>query len=94
MAFPHPKSRKHHYRKEDEPNSRGVIWYLVKRTINITDYRNADDDVNPANNRTFGGLFHDWAAIYFKVRANVNLKLKSSFPFDNSAQTLISSGAC
>src|SRR5215471_9694324 len=59
MAFPHPKSRKDHYRKEDKPNSGGVFWYFFKRTINITDYRNAKDDVNPAKNRTFGAFFHD-----------------------------------
>jgi hypothetical protein len=58
MAFPHPKSRKDNYRKEDIPNSGGVIWNFFKRTINITDYRNAKDDVNPAKNRTFGGIIH------------------------------------
>src|ERR1700747_2245505 len=59
MAFPHPQSRKDHYRDEDEPSRAGVIWNFVKRTINITDDRNAKDDVNPAKNRTFGGLFHE-----------------------------------
>jgi hypothetical protein len=59
MAFPHPKSRKEHDRKEDKPDSGGVIWNFFKRTINITEYRNAKDDVNPANSRTFGGIFHD-----------------------------------
>jgi len=58
MAFPHPKSRKENYRKEDIPNSRGVIWNLFKRAIYITDYRNTKDDVNPAKNGTFGGFFH------------------------------------
>src|SRR5258705_1629411 len=58
MAFPHPKSRKDHYRKEDKPNSGGVVWNFFKRTINVTDYRNANDDVNPAKNRTFGGIIH------------------------------------
>jgi hypothetical protein len=62
MAFPHPKSGKEHYRKEDKPNSGGVLWYFFKRTIDITDYRNANDDVNPAKNRTFGGYFHDWSS--------------------------------
>src|SRR5216684_4091122 len=59
MAFPHPKSRKDHYRYEDKPSSGGVVWDLFKRTINITDYRNGKDDVNPAKNRTFSGIFHD-----------------------------------
>ena len=59
MAFPHPKSRKEHYRNDDKPNTGGVFWNFFKRTINIPKYRNAEDDVNPAKNRTFGGLFHD-----------------------------------
>jgi hypothetical protein len=59
MALPHPKSRKDNDRKEDKPNKRGVVWKLFKRTINITDDRDAKDDVNPAKNRTLGGLFHD-----------------------------------
>jgi hypothetical protein len=57
MAFPHPKSRKQHYRKEDKPNTGGVLFNF--RTIDVTEYRNAADDVNPANDRTFGGIFHD-----------------------------------
>ena len=67
MAFPHPKSRKEHYRKEDKPNSGGVIWYFFKRTINIPDYRNAKDDVNPAENRTFGGVFHDQFVLHLSA---------------------------
>ena len=46
MAFPHPKSRKDNYRKEDKPNNRGVLWNFFKRTTNITEYRNAKDDVH------------------------------------------------
>lgn len=59
MAFPHPQSRKDHYRKEDKPSCGSVVWKFFKRTINITEYRNGEDDVNPAKNRTFGGIFHD-----------------------------------
>src|SRR5215472_8999461 len=58
MAFPHPKSRKDKDRNEDKPSSGGVVWNLVERTVNVTDYRNGQDDVNPANNRTFGGIKH------------------------------------
>jgi hypothetical protein len=50
MAFPHPESRKNKDRKEDKPNSGGVIWNLFERTVNITEYRNGKDDVNPAKN--------------------------------------------
>jgi hypothetical protein len=59
MAFPHPKSRKDHYRNEHKASRAGVVRNLLKRTINITEYRNGKDDVNPANNRTFRGLVHD-----------------------------------
>src|SRR5438552_2694156 len=37
-------------------NNRGVVWKFYKRTINITEYRNGKDEVNPAKNRTFGGI--------------------------------------
>src|SRR3989442_9483023 len=58
VAFPHPQSRKDHYRKEDKPSCGGVVWKFFKRTINIAEYRNAKDDVNPAKNRTLGGSIH------------------------------------
>src|SRR5436190_3886418 len=58
MAFPHPQSRKGNYRKGDKPNNGGVVWKLFEGTINVTDYRNAEDDVNRAENRTFGGVSH------------------------------------
>ena len=60
MAFPHPQSRKDNYRNGDKPNNGGVVWNFLKRTINITDYRNGTDDMNPAKNRTFDGVIHDW----------------------------------
>src|SRR5437660_6245803 len=58
MAFPHPKSRKDHYRNEDIPGSRCVVWNLVERTIDIANDRNGKDDVNPAKNRTLNTLAH------------------------------------
>jgi hypothetical protein len=60
MAFPHPKSRKGNYWNGDIPNNGSVVWKFLKRTINITDYRNGEDEVNPAKYGTFGGLFHGW----------------------------------
>jgi hypothetical protein len=60
MAFPHPQSRKDHYRKEDKPGCGGIVGEFFKRTINITEYRNTQDDVNPAKNPAFGTLVHDW----------------------------------
>src|SRR5262245_41198464 len=59
MAFPHPGSRKDHCRSEDKPNSGGVVWNFVKWTIDITEYQNAQDDVNPAKDRTLSPLVHD-----------------------------------
>ena len=56
--FPHPKSRKNKCRNENKPSSGGVVWDLFKRTINITDYRNAKNNMNPAKNRTFGRFTH------------------------------------
>src|SRR5262249_8137974 len=33
----------------------------------MTEYRNAKDDVNPAKNRTFGGIFHDEFVLYSRL---------------------------
>src|SRR5580658_3172139 len=62
VALPHPQSRKNKPRNEDKPSGGGVVWNLVKRAINVTEYRNAKDEVNPAKNRTcsnFGGGLGD-----------------------------------
>ena len=82
MALPHPKSRKNHYWKEDKPNSRSVVWNLFKRTVNVTDYRNGNDDVNPANNRTFSGFFHDWVVNLFYGESQCQLVVRANFPHD------------
>ena len=51
MAFPHPQSRKDHYGDDDKPSGGGVAGKLFKRTINVTEYRNTEGDVDPAKNR-------------------------------------------
>ena len=56
MAFPHPQSRKDHSRKEDKPSCRGIVRKFFKRTIDIAEYRNGKDDVNPAKNRGLEGM--------------------------------------
>src|SRR5258706_9853966 len=71
MAFPHPKSRKEHYRHEDKPSSRRVVWNLFERTINIAEYRNAKDDVNRAKDPTFGALVHDWLLHSFAIHLDL-----------------------
>ena len=58
MAFPHPQSRKDHYRDEDKPSGGGVVGKVFERTINITKYRNAKDEVDPSTNRTLSDFFH------------------------------------
>jgi len=40
----------------NKPNSGGVLLNFRNRTINLTEYRHAKDDVNPAKNRRFGGI--------------------------------------
>src|SRR2546423_1701601 len=52
----HPISRKNNYRREDKPSNSGVVWKFSKRTVNVTEYRNRNDKVNPAEYRTFGGV--------------------------------------
>jgi hypothetical protein len=59
MALPHPQSRKDHYRNEEKPSWRGVTENFLKRTVDVAEDRNGKDKVNPANNRTFGGVLHD-----------------------------------
>jgi hypothetical protein len=59
MAFPHPKSGNDHDWKEHKPGREGIAWKFLKRTIDIAQYRNAEDDVNRAEDRTFSGFFHD-----------------------------------
>src|ERR1044071_6848092 len=53
MALPHPKSRKDNYGNGHIPNNGGVVRKFLKGTINVTDYRNPKDNVNPAKDRTF-----------------------------------------
>jgi hypothetical protein len=60
MAFPHPKSGKRDYWNRDIPNNGSVVWKFLKWAINITDYRNGEDKVNPAKYGTFGCIFHGW----------------------------------
>src|ERR1700733_7213751 len=52
MAFPHPKSRDDNYRNEDLPNSRGVLGDFLERTIDISEDREAESDVNPAKDQS------------------------------------------
>src|SRR5215469_11476661 len=68
MALPHPQSGKEQYRKKEIPNTACVVLRIRRRIINVTDHRNATDDVNPAENRTLGGFFHDLSSIYWRYR--------------------------
>src|SRR5712671_3173489 len=52
----HPDPRKDNYRDEDKPNSARILLDFRWHAINVTEYRNGDDEVNPTKNRTFGGI--------------------------------------
>jgi hypothetical protein len=79
MSFPHPKSREEEYRKEDKSNSGSVLWNLLKRTIDIADDRNAEDDVNPAKNRTFDALVH--SIVSFDLMMNDDIAAANGGPW-------------
>src|SRR5579859_6353383 len=63
LAFPHPQSRKDHYRNEDKPSCGCVVWNFVKRTIDVTEYGNRKEDMNPAKNGTSDASVDDVACI-------------------------------
>src|SRR5208282_5280767 len=48
LAFPHPKPRKEQYRKKPIPDAVGVVVSIRRRIINVPEYRNTTEDVNPA----------------------------------------------
>jgi hypothetical protein len=63
MALPHPQSRKDHDRDEDKSSSRCVVWNFVKWTVNITEDRNAKNEVDPAKNGTRDASIDDVGCI-------------------------------
>jgi hypothetical protein len=68
MALPHPQTRKNKYGKEEKPNSGCVVGDVFKWTVNITKYWNAEHNMNPAKNRTFGGITHQHKPFLLKIR--------------------------
>jgi hypothetical protein len=84
MAFPHPNSRNDHDRKGDIPNHGSVVRQLLEWTIDITDYRNAKDDVNPAKNRTLGGISHDWFVVEKTQTMIADPYTKAQLPASNT----------
>jgi hypothetical protein len=70
MAFPHPEARKNHDGKKDKTSSGGILWKFVKRTVDITENRNANDDVNRAKNPTLVYVYaHDQVSFDAEVIA-------------------------
>lgn len=68
MTFPHPESRKDDYGEIDEPEVGKVLHGLRRRPINVTNERQGKDNVNPAKNRTLGGVLHGaWFALVLGV---------------------------
>src|SRR5262249_20425320 len=59
VAFPHPQSRKNNYRNGYKPKNRGILGNLFKRSINVTDYGDAEDDVHRSKNQMYGGVIHE-----------------------------------
>ena len=78
MAFPHQQSREDHEREEDITGGKCVQWNLVKRTVDISVYRDRNDDVNPAKNRTYGEICSH-GQVSFSIRELIE-------PCDNSFQ--------
>jgi hypothetical protein len=58
MTLPHPQAGKNKHRKKEETDQGGVLGNLFERAIHIAEDGNAQEDVNPANNRTCGGITH------------------------------------
>jgi hypothetical protein len=79
VAFPHPQSRKDHYRKEDKPSCGGIAWNLFKRTVNITEYRNAEEEMNPAKNPTLGRITHHLIPFHSEFAACIFPRVAPSF---------------
>src|SRR5215510_1309730 len=91
MAFPHPESRNDKRRNGDVPHNRSVVGKFLKRAVNITDYRNGKDDVNPARNparnRTFGGIIH-----LTHLLTSSNVLIIQSFSLENLRHIFFTSG--
>src|SRR5687768_16541639 len=83
LALPHPQSRQHQHGKEDVPGRCGVLRKVLERTVNVAGDRNGKDDVNPAEDRTFGGAVHGWVFNLFDWRRRCRAR-----------QTRAPSGAC
>lgn len=60
MAFPHPKSRKENHRKEDKPNSGGVLWHFCKRSMNIAEDRIENVCSLPSRPQCIRSSFQGW----------------------------------
>ena len=48
VTLPHPQSRKKNHREKEKPNGGSIVGNFFKRAVNVPDYRNAKDDVDPA----------------------------------------------
>jgi hypothetical protein len=70
MAFPHQDPREDHGGKVEVSEEMGIRLNLLRRTIDIADQGNAESNVNPAKNGTFGDVFHDFR--YDLVMINEN----------------------
>src|SRR5260221_11785144 len=60
VALPHPQPRQQHDGKEHESGRASIIRKHLERAIDVADDGDRADDVNPADDRTQGGIFHEW----------------------------------
>ena len=58
MPFPHPKAAQHNEWEKYVSNKHYGFWNLRNGTINVSDNRNACDNMQPAEKFAFGRGFH------------------------------------
>src|SRR6478735_11197117 len=58
MTFPHPETGEKHHGKEHVAGRGRVVRKHLERAVDVADDRNGADEVDPAEDGTFGGLCH------------------------------------
>lgn len=69
MPFPHPQPCNDHHRQCDISNDRCVVRKFLKRTVDISDYRDGEYDMYPANDETLGRCA-DHIALQYTLTVN------------------------
>jgi hypothetical protein len=58
ITLPHPQTREQNNRKVEIPEKGNVLHGFLRRPINVSNYKQAKDDVNPPEDRSFGVGVH------------------------------------